>query len=190
MDMKKYYHCNINKDITVSNDKLKYLRADLFKSKMHPYSILNHFKIKKFRKLFQSGFPEPAIVVSLNPLLIAAYSEDLDCVAILSYPRSLIKEYKLTISTRLLTLNTYKTGNRYDEDIIPGENPMGLWVGFTPNIAEFLSDDTEAINIKKKSIPEDYWGRVFELGLKYVDTYPSVNRVGAPLLSEKINIKI
>lgn len=190
MSYKNYYYGDINMDINLSMRKLQILREDLFKDKPFYKGIYNKYRIKTLKKIIKSGFPQPAIVVSLNPFLVAAYSDDLDCVAILAFPKDLINDYKLTIGSKLLSLNTYKNGNEYDNDIMPGENPKGLWVGFTPNIADFLSEDIEVIERKKMDIPDEYWGRGYELGLKYINNFPDVQRSGEPLLSGKIHLGI
>ena len=73
---------------------------------------------------------------------------------------------------------------------MPGENSKGLWVGFTPNIADFLSEDRASIENRKASIADEYWGRGYELGLKYINNFPDVRRSGEPLLSGKIHFGI
>lgn len=190
MVFRNYYYDQINMEINLSMEKLRVLREDLFIEKPFYKAVYNKFKILQLRRILKSGFPQPAIVVSLKPFLVAAYSDDLDCVTILSFPEELIEDYNLTMGSKLLTLNTYIRGNEYDDDIMPGENPKGIWVGFTPNIAEFLSEDTEAIEAKKANISDEYWGRVYELGLSYLDNFPNVQRIGTPLLSGEIHLGI
>src|SRR5262249_51250149 len=70
----------------------------------------------------QHGDSRAAIVVCTAPLLVAAYSDELDCIAMLRFPNTFAEEYKLWVGSRLLTVNTYGRGQKYDEDLILGPN--------------------------------------------------------------------
>lgn len=49
------------------------------------------------------GDTQPAIVVSTAPLLIGAYSDEMDAVVMLRFPDGFAERYKLTAGTRLTT---------------------------------------------------------------------------------------
>src|SRR5688572_27161776 len=56
------------------------------------------------------GDSRAACVISMDPLLVVAYTDELDCVAMLSFPSWLIEEHRLRLGSRLLTVNTYFYG--------------------------------------------------------------------------------
>src|SRR5262245_23494382 len=106
------------------------------------------------------GDSRAALVVSIDPLRVAAYSDDLDCVVLLEFDQSFVRDYRLKVGSRLLTVNTYarvKWG--YASDIVRGEDPNEDWGNFAPYIGEFLSDDVRVIERRKASISEDEWLR-------------------------------
>ena len=68
------------------------------------------------------GDTQPAIVVSVNPLLIAAYSDEMDAVVMLRFPMEFVEKYNLSVGSRLTTSNVYFTGNQFASDIFVGKN--------------------------------------------------------------------
>lgn len=144
------------------------------------------------------GAAEPAIVVQISPVfLVAAYSEDIDCVAIISPPVGFVKKYKLQVGDRLLTVNTYSDMSDTDNlsiDLIAGENRLFqefdeypnkkfMWNNFYPIIADFISDDLAAINQKKSMITEKEWCRATLLGTEYIEKFPNFYRHANPYIS-------
>ncbi len=83
------------------------------------------------------GDSRAAVVLEVEPLLVAAYTDELDCVALLmyldggvpGYPRdvskSLCQAHNLQAGTRLLTVNTYDFGEKIGADLIPGVGNLG-----------------------------------------------------------------
>jgi hypothetical protein len=59
-----------------------------------------------------AGDSNPAVVVSVDPLRVAAYSPDLDSVAMLAFPNNFVDIYNLEIGTKLITVNTYSSINK------------------------------------------------------------------------------
>lgn len=115
---------------------------------------------------------QPAIVVSLEPLKIAAYSDEMDAVVILKFPNALIKIYNLDEKDRLITTNVYYTEGSISNDIYIGENYQNRYVDFFPTIIDFLSDDIQIIDEHKKNISKETWNYVYELGKKHVENFP------------------
>jgi hypothetical protein len=80
--------------VSLSSEKLLKLQPELFTNgrylcnplcaKLHPVGELR----EQLEKQLESGASEPALAVSVEPLLIAAYSGDLDGVALLRSRRS------------------------------------------------------------------------------------------------------
>ena len=53
------------------------------------------------------GDTQPAVVVSTQPLLIAAYSDEMDAVVMLKFPAEFVEKYSLSVGDRLTTSNVY-----------------------------------------------------------------------------------
>lgn len=125
------------------------------------------------------------MVISIEPLLIAAYSTELDCVAMLHFPSSYVNEYGLKLRSRLLTINTYFTRPPYQNDLIIGEMSLNNWYGVNPMIAEFITDDMDRIKERKDQIDESLWNRVLKLGNEYRTKHNNIWRDGRPIHSKK-----
>ena len=97
------------------------------------------------------GIAELPLSSSASPLLIAAYTDELDCVAVFLFPDEFRATYGLARGSRLLTVNTYEQGGgRTMRDLILGPNWIERWVGFPrPIVAEFVSDDLSRIEARK-----------------------------------------
>jgi len=192
-------------EVKVSDKKLKELCPELYGISGLCISVALFFKGKnikgRIKEHVKYGASEPAIVMSKSPLLIAAYSGDIDCVAILKFPDYLAEKYQLEEKSKLITVNTYFRENDYQSDLIPkwelddgsGEENEDdslnqntykcMWSGFHPIIAEFVSDDLSQIAKRKSQISDDEWEYVYQLGLEYLESKPNVYRDGNPYLS-------
>ncbi|GAA0691798.1 MULTISPECIES: hypothetical protein [Clostridium] len=175
-------------ELTLSNQKLKQLRPDLYGilgliCKAKDKYCLGFTKIEKIKAHIYYGDSQPAVVISLKPLIVAAYSEDLDCILPLKFPNKFVKNYKLKEKSRLLTINIYSEIKDLAKDIILGKNHSGLWGNFSPIIAEFVSNDKNLIEKNKKIFNEDLWEYVYKLGLEYLELYPNTYRDGRPLIA-------
>jgi tetratricopeptide (TPR) repeat protein len=129
------------------------------------------------------GDSRAACVISINPLLVAAYTDELDCVALLVFPAWLVDEHDLKIGDRLLTVNTYSRGQRIVPDLDVGPRQQRRWVNFYPVIAEFVSDDGERIRKRKSEIDEEEWTRCDQMGRESLRRYPNRWRNGSPFWS-------
>ena len=117
--------------------------------------------MQRIAEHLEHGDSRAAIVVSTDPaLLIAAYTDELDCVAMLRLPKEpLVSKYSLLRGSRLLTVNTYKHNQRLDSDLIPGPLAIPRWSGFDPIIADFVTDDMERVEARKAQITSIEWER-------------------------------
>lgn len=170
--------------ITLSHKKLRKMVPDLYGLK----SFIRYCKIGiDYKKVIEEhilyGDSQPAIVVSLQPLLIAAFSDELDCIAILKFSLNYIKEYGLKEKTKLITCNTYSCKPPYQTDLIIGEKNLGNWFGFHPIIAEFISEDIQKIENRKEKIQDEHWEYVYSLGKNYIIKHQGVYRDGRPMFS-------
>lgn len=131
-----------------------------------------------------------ACVVSINPLLVAVYANDLDSVAMLRFPTWLVEEHGLKIQSRLLSINTYHTPEQlatYDaggdcaSDLVLGPDNTGWLANMFPVIADFFSDDAQQIAKLKSQLPEEDWKRCLYMGWDYRERFPTRWRNGSPL---------
>jgi len=124
------------------------------------------------------GDSQPAVVISKHPLIIAAYSEDIDCVVLLNFPEGYTEFYNLGIKSKLVAVNTYLRTEEFQKDITPGPNCHNTWTGYTPIIAEFITDDVNALENKKQEIDNEIWEYVYKLGIEHQKNKPGTYRDG------------
>ena len=151
---------------------LKKLRPELFELK-HKWFALDdipqHIKIQ-----LQKGDTETAVVVSVDPLLVACYSGDMDAVVLLCLPTmyGVRRGYQVGIS--LLTVNGYdgmpKGGN--SQDVYEGPDSSGRFRAYGPIIADLYTADCARLEGIKALIPEEHWDYVMDLGFEYMENNP------------------
>ncbi len=144
--------------------------------------ILLHFWRARVKEHICYGATDPAMVMSVNPLLIAAYAEDMDAVVMLEFPDGYAAKYNLKKYDRLITVNTYRYKLEYTdkvaEDIFCGKNYTEDFIDFYPLIGEFLSKDVQKMESYIKDIPESLWGYVKQLGEDYLKNHKDLKRDG------------
>ena len=118
------------------------------------------------------GSIQAAVVVSADPGRVAAYSDLLDCVAMLDVPGWLTFLHGLAVGDRLLTVNYYSYGPPHD-DLDFGVGRSSDRTGFGPLIADFLTEDRARLAERKAALPERFWRRTEELGRAYLRTRPN-----------------
>ena len=122
------------------------------------------------------GDVQPAIVISLDPLLVACYSDELDAVTVQYLPSELIPKLKLQMYSKLLTVNGY--GKRPTKDVTLGPNALGNYASVTSIIADLYTDDTLRLNTLKNAFEEEWWNHTVNLGRKYLEDHPGMARNG------------
>lgn len=148
--------------------------------------MLNPY-IKKYDYLqekIEFGDSNPAVVIETKPLIVAAYSGDFDAVVLLVFPKELVKKYKLKKKSRLVTVNTFDSKFPLAVDVFKGPNPSTNWANISPEIVDFISDDKNKIEKRKETVSEEWWEKVYELGLEHLNTRLHLLRDGRPLLSD------
>lgn len=126
------------------------------------------------------GDTQPAIVCSVDPLLIAAYSDEMDAVVMLQFPSELVSKHSLTVGTKLVTSNTYKP-NHYDsyaKDIFAGKFCSGLYSDFMPIVQLFIAKNDEKIMKRTELFDADRWNKVEALAFEYLKEHPDMRRDG------------
>lgn len=115
------------------------------------------------------GDRSPAIVASETPFLVAAYSEEQDCIVMLKYDNRQVEPAFRRVGTRLTTLNLDYSSRHGSlaADLRPGPKSTGRWSNFLPMIGEFLSRDHERLVQLKSSIPDSWWRRLSKMANDY-----------------------
>ena len=181
-------------EIKLSHTLLRIMRPDLYGIKGIRNSILVFFgkrwaQRKYIEEQLHNGDSRAAVVISADPLLVAAYTDELDCVAMLRFPIEFVRLWRLSVGSRLLTVNCYGDSPTYDSDLILGPNLISRWTGFHPIIAEFVSEDYDRIEDRKNQISDDEWRRAGTMGWEYVRSRPGLARDGRPVLASIPAIK-
>ena len=135
-------------------------------------------QIENVMKVLLYGDTQPALVVSTEPLLIAAYSDEMDAVVMLRFSSEFVEKYQLTVGTRLTTSNFYFGGDRVASDIFVGENYLRQWVDFMPVVQLFLGKGDDKIRTKTDLFGEDVWSRVAEKAEDYLYNHSELCRDG------------
>ena len=160
---------------SVNMRKLKALRPKLFK--FSSFLFGNTMDAKPyFIQLMEQGDIQPAVVVSLEPLLVSCYSDELDAVVLLYLPNELIQKLGLKMYSRLLTVNSY--GTRPNKDVTRGPKALGNYASIATVIADLYTDDVQRLMTKKAEFSEEWWNRTIQLGRQYMEDRPGMARNG------------
>ena len=185
-------------NIKISQGRLRHLCPELYSVKNFIKGIgyrLGFVKESQYWDIINqmaTGEVGAAVVISESPFLVAAYSEQIDAVAVLWFWQPRIVRKNLTKGTKLLTINRYE--NQFDpgqhSDLFPGPDKTGNQVNFAPIIAEFVSDDGERIKMLKRHVEKDHWHRTQALGEAYLRLRPGFARLGPPTAARKPAVNI
>lgn len=149
-------------DVSLSRTKFVYLRDEVFK--VSPLKKIYYNKqFKRINQYLLNGDTQPAIVASIDPLIISAYSTDMDAVLLLRFPQELVNMYHLEKGMKLVTTNIYFEGDKVAKDIIPGEEYTHDWVNYVPMIPLFLCDNETAIRQMPEMFDEMLWTKVIRM---------------------------
>jgi hypothetical protein len=176
----------------LSTAKLKSLQPDLY----GPFAWIGwdwedgklssrrSFWLTRIEEQLLFGDTRAAVVLTTSPLLIAAYTDEIDCVVLLRFSNRFVSEYDLKPGSRLITINTYvDSDGSYESDLKPGPEARDYYENFHPFIADFLTDDVERLAQRKLEISEDEWRRTEELGHTYLSENYARPRDGRPCWS-------
>lgn len=176
-------------DIRLSPEKLQEFHPDLYEVKKI-MGLFNGFTRdqKSWQGLFTEqmlfGDSRAAIVLSVSPLLVSAYTDELDTAVVLRYPSELVARYELEPGDRLLAVNAYEPGDEVVGDLTEGADATGQYSNFSPLIAEFLSEDYGRIEYRKSQIETDEWERAERMGREYLERNGGKARDGSPRSAE------
>lgn len=124
------------------------------------------------------GDTQPAVVVSTAPLLIGAYSDEMDAVVMLRFPEEFAKQYDLTVGTRMTTSNVYFSKGAIADDIHVGEKYSRQYTDFSPLVQLFFGKKDDKIKQKTELFGEDTWQAVTEKAKEYLRLNPDCSRDG------------
>lgn len=164
-----------------ANVKFSYKKYYSFRNKINTKfseKFRSDMRIDFVMRSLLYGDTQPAVVVSTNPLLIAAYSDEMDAVVMLRFPEEFAGQYNLSVGSRLTTSNVYSSGASVADDIHVGEKYSHLYTNFVPIVQLFLGKKDEKITEKINLFGEDKWQAVSEKADDYVRLYPNCFRDG------------
>lgn len=135
---------------------------------------------KRIDEYLNMGDTQPAVVVSVSPLTVAAYSDEMDAVVMLRFPEVLAEQYALKQGTRLVTSNVYsfRRGFNVASDIFIGKNYLNRYSDFIPMVSLFLSDDEKFIRSRTELFDEELWKTAEHKAEKYLLNHPKLYRNG------------
>lgn len=178
--------------VTVSHEKFMRLNHALYNwvwGRPDPQSEQARWPTEQ---TYHEGIPEgelaPAVVVSLQPLLVACYDESFDAVMILQFEPWLAREYRLQVGSKLASAHHYVAAGEGTPapDLVQGGNSYTESVDFQPKVLHFLSDDEAAIARAMARIADSEWQTCWEIGLRFVRENPGVYRPGPPFLQNQL----
>ena len=140
---------------------------------------------KVFRHDMWNGDSNPALVVSIKPLLVAAYSFDCDATVLIRFPDEFVERFQLRTKSRLFSVNMYS--EEPEEDVALGPMNTGRWRSFMPRIANFLTDNKMALAQRTAQFSDDKWERVWEQAVQYAANRPHRARSANPMIVEFVN---
>lgn len=149
-------------DVNLSRKKFIHLRDEVLK--VSPLKKIYYNKqFKRINQYLLNGDTQPAIVASLDPLIISAYSTDMDAVLLLRFPQELVNMYQLQKGMKLVTTNIYFEGDKVVKDIIPGKEYTHKWINYIPMIPLFLCDNETAIRQMPEMFDDMLWTKVIRM---------------------------
>lgn len=133
-----------------------------------------------------NGDARPATVLQVEPkVIVAAYSDDFDCVIGLRFPRRLARTHGLQPGDRLISCNNYGAQGEPVSDITVGRHALNTsWSNFRPVIGNFVSSDHERLKSLEIDLPATQWRRTEKLGAEWFHRFQNGEvspRIGAPL---------
>ena len=169
-------------ELTLSQARLRELQPEL----LAPDQWRDDDKRKAWLQLIteqlQFGDSRAAVVVDAAQGIVAAYTDELDCVALLKFDPSIARAKGWQPGTRLLTVNVYvRREQGVASDLVPGPKDLGNHGNFRALIADLLTDDLERLEYRKSQIPEDEWSRALQLGKQALAARAIKPRDGRPL---------
>ncbi|MCA8987579.1 MAG: hypothetical protein KDA78_08060 [Planctomycetaceae bacterium] len=136
------------------------------------------------------GDSRAAVVVSIHPLIVSAYTDELDTALLLSFPKVFVKRFQLEAGQRLLSANSYcfecNGARQTAADLEEGPKATGTFANFIPIICEFLSEDSGRIEQRKREIDKREWQYAMKIGKRLLNESKYEPRDGRPWYRDEV----
>lgn len=156
-------------NVELSKRKFAQVRDDILELSVLEKSRYNS-NFECINEFMMKGDTQPAIVYSVNPLIISAYSDEMDGVVFLEFPDRLAEIYNLYVGMRLVTSNVYAYGFSIAKDITVGNGYLKRYTDFTPIVQLFLAKDEDYVMRRTELFNDKIWERVKYLTENYSDS--------------------
>lgn len=173
--------------LSLSDRFLRLLRPDWYTGGWDPFAWLDlKFGGRAMARFLVAdqlvhGDSRAAVVVCLEPVLVAAYTDELDCIAMLRFPGVLARTHSLYLGQRLLTVNRYRgPAQPVAPDLEHGPASLRNYRNFQPLIANFLVEDSPRLAERIAEIDEAEWQRTATLAQQYLSRFGTAARDGRP----------
>ena len=159
-------------NVNFSNKKYYSFRNKIFTKFSERFHA--DMQIKFIANALLEGDTQPAVVLTKSPLVIAAYSDEMDAVVLLKFPDMFADKYNLSEGTRLTTANIYfrSVEGTIADDIFVGKNFTKHYTDFVPIVQLFLGKSDEKIIAKTGCFDSYTWDRVIEKANNYLTEHP------------------
>lgn len=161
-------------NVSLSKRKFKTLRDEVLKIPFLKRKDYNK-QYERLNQFLSYGDTQPAIVCSIDPLIISAYSDEMDAVLLLRFPDIMRQMYHLETGMRLVCSNVYFRDPDIAYDIKVGEDYQERYTDFQPMVQLFLADEEELIRNRVLLVEEETWERVEQLTGERLQR---INRIG------------
>ncbi len=164
-----------------ANVKFSYKKYYSFRNKINTKfagRFYSDMQIEFVTRALCYGDTQPAVVVSTEPLMIAAYSDEMDAVVMLKFPDEFVEKYSLSVGDRLTTSNVYFNADRCAPDVFVGEKYSRQYEDFMPIVQLFLGKKDDMIRSKTALFGEGVWDMVTDKANEYADQHPHLCRDG------------
>ncbi len=170
-------------NLKLSLARLKRLEPDLFLPWRERGLLQRRLAILGVREQLRLGDSRAALVISVRPLRVAAYTDEFDCSVVVELPAHVAADLELSVGTRLLAVHTYASSGPCAADLVPGPGHTQRQLNVFPLVAEFLVTDPSATAIRKQAISEQEWIRASAAADEYLRHTRGRCRDGRPTRS-------
>lgn len=171
--------------LALSDERLQRLQPALFDLARWASQADRDSWLDAIRTALGGGSARAAVVVDADGSVVAAYSDELDCVVLLQFENGWGLVHGWQKGTRLLAVNSHLArAQGVAPDVAPGPAENGRWGNVWPLIADLLTDDHAGLAARKRAIAEAQWERAGQLGRKKLAD-AEVPRDGRPLGSRQ-----
>ena len=126
-------------------------------------------KLDMVAHFLKVGDLQPAVVHSVEPLIISAYSDEFDAVVFLEFPDKLADIYALKKDQRLLTVCGYsRSDDKVADDIYSGSESSLEYSDIYPIVVLFWAKDKSISETASTLFDENHWKYVQKLTDEYV----------------------